>query len=67
MATSFNCQIATSLHLAGERGSGCIGMRLYLPEAWTADAARCRAAGVPDAVPFAPKWQQALALLKQFS
>ena len=23
-----NCQIATSLHLAGERGSGCIGMRL---------------------------------------
>lgn len=58
-----NCQIATSLHLAGERGSGCIGMRLYLPEAWTADRARCRAAGVPDTVGFAPKWQHALALL----
>lgn len=58
-----NCQIATSLHLAGERGSGCIGMRLYLPESWTTDRRRCQAAGVPDSVPFAPKWQHALALL----
>ena len=58
-----NCQIATSLHLAGERGSGCIGMRLYLPEAWTADHARCRAAGVPETMTFAPKWQHALDLL----
>ena len=51
-----NCQIATSLHL-GERGSACIGMRLYLPESWTTDRRRCQAAGVPDTVPFAPKWQ----------
>jgi len=58
-----NCQVATSLHLAGERGSGCIGMRLYLPEAWTADRARCRAASVPDPIAFAPKWQHALDLL----
>jgi SRSO17 transposase len=58
-----NCQIATSLHLAGEGGSGCIGMRLYLPDAWTADAARCRAAGVPETITFAPKWQHALHLL----
>lgn len=58
-----NCQIATSLHLAGERGSGCIGMRLYLPESWTTDRRRCEAAGVPDNITFAPKWQHALALL----
>ena len=58
-----NCQIATSLHLAGECGSGGIGMRLYLPESWTSDQDRCRAAGVPDTVTFAPKWQHALALL----
>ena len=58
-----NCQIATSLHLAGERGSACIGMRLYLPETWTSDRARCHAAGVPDTVVFAPKWQHALDLL----
>jgi len=60
-----NCQIATSLHLDGERGSGCIGMRLYLPEAWTADRPRCQTAGVPDTVTFAPKWQHALELLDQ--
>ncbi|MEQ1898500.1 MAG: transposase [Vicinamibacterales bacterium] len=60
-----NCQVATSLHLAGARGSGCIGMRPYLPEAWTTDRARCRTAGVPDTVAFAPKWQHALALLDQ--
>lgn len=58
-----NCQVATSLHLAGERGSGCIGMRVYLPEAWTIDRARCQAAGVPDTIAFAPKWQHALTLL----
>ena len=26
-----NCQVAVSLHLAGEKGSGCIAMQLYLP------------------------------------
>lgn len=60
-----NCQVATSLHLAGERGSGCIGLRLYLPEGWTADRERCAAAGVPDTVAFAPKWQHALQLLDE--
>ena len=58
-----NCQIATSVHVAGERGSGCIGMRLYLPETWTTDRERCTAAGVPGTVAFAPKWQHALDLL----
>jgi SRSO17 transposase len=38
-----NCQVAVSLHVAGEKGSGCIGMRLYLPEEWTADRRRLRA------------------------
>ena len=58
-----NCQVATSLHVAGERGSACIAMRLYLPESWTQDAARCRKAGVPDEVEFQTKWQLALAAL----
>jgi SRSO17 transposase len=60
-----NCQVAVSLHLAGERGSGCIGMRLYLPERWTDDRERCDAAGVPDDVGYAPKWQLGLALIDQ--
>jgi SRSO17 transposase len=38
-------------------------MRLYLPESWTTDRARCDKAGVPATMTFAPKWQHALALL----
>jgi SRSO17 transposase len=60
-----NCQVATSLHLAGELGSGCIGMRLYLPESWTSDPARCRKAGVPDNVELTPKWKNALSLIDE--
>jgi SRSO17 transposase len=58
-----NCQVATSLHLAGELGSGCIGMRLYLPEEWTNDRDRCTVAGVPDDVKFQRKWEIALDLI----
>jgi SRSO17 transposase len=60
-----NCQVAVSLHLAGEQGSGCIGLRLYLPESWTNDGKRCRAAGVPDEVGYEPKWKLALGLIDQ--
>ena len=55
-----NCQVATSLHLAGEAGSGCIGFTVYLPEAWTDDRSRCRAAGVPEEIGFRRKWELAL-------
>jgi SRSO17 transposase len=55
-----NCQVAVSLHLAGEAGSGCIGMRLFLPEAWANDAARRAKVGVPDGTSFEHKWQIAL-------
>jgi len=55
-----NCQVATSLHLAGESGSGCISMQLYLPKEWTDDRKRCREAGVADDVVFATKWETSL-------
>jgi SRSO17 transposase len=58
-----NCQVATSLHLAGEAGSACIGFTLYLPEQWAKDPARRRKCGVPVEVEFQPKWQIALAEL----
>ena len=60
-----NCQVATSLHLASEKGSGCIGFRLYLPESWTEDRARRRKAGVPDDVVFETKWRLALQLVER--
>lgn len=58
-----NCQVATSLHLAGDHLSGCIGMRLYLPKQWVADRARRRKAQVPDDVEFREKWRVGLDLL----
>jgi SRSO17 transposase len=58
-----NCQVAMSLHLAGESGSACIGMRLYLPESWAKDPSLRKKAGIPDAVRFEEKWRSALAQL----
>jgi SRSO17 transposase len=58
-----NCQVAVSLHLAGEQGSGCIGMRLFLPEEWTSDRERCQSVGVPDDVGHERKWELALRLV----
>ena len=55
-----NCQVATSLHLASERGSGCIGLRLYLPEVWTEDQKRRRSVDIPDDVEFLRKWEISL-------
>lgn len=56
-----SCQVATSLHLAGEAGSGCIGLSLYLSEQWVSDSARRAKTGVPEAVQFRRKWEIALA------
>ncbi len=60
-----NCQVMTSVHLAGDLGSVMVGARLYLPERWTDDRPRCRVAGVPDDVGFKTKWQIALDLIDQ--
>ena len=56
-----NCQVATSLHLAGEAGSACIGLSLYLSEQWISDAARRKKTGVPETIQFQRKWELALA------
>lgn len=58
-----NCQVAVSLHLAGEKGSGMIGMQLYLPKEWTDDPDRLKKAGVPAVIKFKKKWELALELL----
>jgi SRSO17 transposase len=52
-----NCQIAVSLSLASARGSIPLAYRLYLPQEWTDDRPRCRAAGVPESVQFQTKGQ----------
>ena len=60
-----NCQVATSLHLAGEAGSGCIALRLYLPESWSHDPIARRRAGVPQDILFLRKWEIALEQLDE--
>jgi SRSO17 transposase len=44
-----NCQCLVSLTLARGEVPVPVGLRLFLPSVWTADAARCAKAGVPEA------------------
>ncbi len=50
-----NCQVGVFLAYASRRGHAFLDRALYLPEAWCDDRARCRAAGIPDDVPFRTK------------
>src|SRR5258707_11098411 len=51
-----NAQVGVFLAYAAPDGSrALIDRELYLPEKWTADRDRCRAAGIGDDVPFATK------------
>ena len=58
-----NCQIGVFLAYATPAGHALIDRELYLPESWTSDRVRCRAAGVPDDVEFATKPVLAQAML----
>jgi SRSO17 transposase len=58
-----NCQIGVFLAYATHHGHALIDRELYLPEAWTGDRDRARAAGIPDEVEFTTKPRQAMALL----
>jgi SRSO17 transposase len=62
-----NCQVAVSVSVAHEGASIPVAYRLYLPEAWTQDRRRRRAAGVPDTVVFRRKWQIALEQIAQLT
>src|SRR3954468_14885714 len=55
-----NCQSLVSLTLARAGVPVGVGLRLFPPEDWSADAARRAAAGVPETVAYRPKWKIAL-------
>jgi SRSO17 transposase len=55
-----NCQVAVTLSIANHHASLPIAYQLYLPRAWSDDAARRREAHVPRAVRFKTKPQIAL-------
>ena len=58
-----NAQVAVYLSSAGRGGHALIDRELYLPRSWTADPARCRAAGIPGTVEFATKPALARAMI----
>ena len=50
-----NCQIGVFLLSARPKGAAFLDRDLYLPDEWTQDRVRCRAAGVPETAGFATK------------
>jgi SRSO17 transposase len=60
-----NCQVGVFLAYASAHGHALIDRELYLPASWTGDRERCRAAGIPDAVEFATKPRQAMAMISR--
>jgi SRSO17 transposase len=60
-----NCQVTVNCHYAERTLAWPVATRLYLPQGWTEDAARCKQAHVPEAVMFQTKAEIALALLDE--
>jgi SRSO17 transposase len=60
-----NCQLGVFLAYASGKGRAMIDRELYLPERWTDDPARCRAARVPEHVEFRTKPQLAQRMLER--
>lgn len=60
-----NCQVSVEVVVSDGRSAAPIGGRLYLPESWTKDRARCARAGVPEAIEFATKPMIALQLVRE--
>ena len=51
------------LAYASRHGHALIDRELYLPQSWTADPERCRAAGIPAEAEFTTKPRQAQAMI----
>jgi SRSO17 transposase len=60
-----NCQLGVFLAYASARGHALVDLRLFLPEVWTDDPARCRAAGVPEGTSYQSTAVLGLAMLRQ--
>ena len=60
-----NCQVVVSVQYVDSRFDWPVNARVYLPESWTQDRARCRKAKVPKTVRFQTKGQIALDLIDE--
>ncbi|MER9651722.1 IS701 family transposase [Mesorhizobium sp. M0199] len=59
-----NSQIGVFLAYASRYGQALVDRRLYLPESWTKDRARCARASIPETVEFATKPKMARAMVE---
>lgn len=59
-----NCQIGVFMSYYSSRGHTLCDRRLFLPEVWTSDRARCEAAGIPAGVIFRTKPELAAEMLE---
>lgn len=57
-----NCLVTVHLAFAQEDFHCLLDGELFLPESWSEDRPRCRAAGIPDEMVYRPKWKIALEL-----
>jgi SRSO17 transposase len=57
-----NCIVTVHLGYAAGDFHCLVDGDLFLPESWSDDRTRCRAAGIPDEVVYRPKWRIALEL-----
>lgn len=60
-----NCQIGVFLAYVSPHGQAFVDRALYLPQAWTQDAGRREAAGIPPEVAFATKGDLAQMMLER--
>jgi SRSO17 transposase len=60
-----NCTVTVHLGYATPDFHCLLSSALFLPESWSKDRERCRAAGIPDELIYRPKWQLALELHQQ--
>jgi SRSO17 transposase len=60
-----NCQLGIFMGYVTRIEHTIVNARLYLPEEWTQDRARCTAAGVPTTVRFRTRHQLALEMLDE--
>jgi SRSO17 transposase len=60
-----NCQVGVYMAYASRKDHAIVNTRLYLPEEWTKDRARRKAAGIPKAVKFRTRHELALEMLDE--
>jgi SRSO17 transposase len=60
-----NAQVGVFLAYASPHGTAFLDRALYLPQEWTGDPGRCKAAGIPEGTAFATKIKLAKAMLER--